>query len=382
MNYLTQNYNPQRITPKHSLRFPLSVSKIDGKFTQPVICDGLIFMSKAKVNVHAKDESLFQLHNENNEYPYVKGIFGGNSNSFLSEVTEGKIIELSCDNLQVLNEFDLGVTHSAKTISIGDFYILMYRKNRSRSFPLQVARKNFKDNSLLWQFQPENVISTFSVTEDNNFVVVADSKGTIYLLDINTGKVVWQQDVQSLGALTLAELNHRELPSLSLHDNLHIYKDTISLGYLFNYMVGIDLHTGELKWKKRIDYGVAYTTVDANGRQYYLASHSQASTLYIVNCKTGESIKEFIIDLSDEEIKNKFSSSVYSDVTTTHFFGVSQTGLLYAINLETGVMDWHYDLDSALVHNPFFICNNRLYITTTAGQFIFEGQGGYLFVQS
>jgi len=378
MNYLTQNYNPQRITPKHSLRFPLSVSKINEKLTQPVICEGYVYMSKARFNIHAKDESLFQLHNENNEYSFIKGIFGANSNSFLSEATGGKVVELSCDNLQVLNEFDLGVTHTAKTLSIDDFYILMCRKNRSRNFPLQVARKNFKDNFLLWQFKPENVLSTFSVTEDEKFLVVGDTSGCIYLLDIDTGNVLWQQDVQSLGALTLDELNHRELPSLSLHDNLHISKDTISLGYLFHYIVGIDLYTGKLKWKRRFETGVPNTVVSEDGRQYYLSSTSLQTKLFVMDCYTGESITEFTIDVSDEVIKNKIATSRYSDVTTTHYWGVSAKGLLYAINLDTGIMDWHYDLDSALVHNPFFICNNRLYITTSAGQFIFEGQGGYI----
>ena len=378
MNYLTQDYNPQRITPQHGLCFPLTVSSTNEKFTQAIICNANVYKLKPRVNIHSEDESTFFLRNENTDNSYIKGIFGANSYSLLSETTEGKVVELACDDLKMVGEFDLGVIHTANTISIDGFYILMCRKERSRSFPLQVARKNFKDDSLLWEFKPENVLSTFSVTEDKKFVVVGDSSGCIYLLDIDTGRVLWKQDVKSLGALTLAELNHRELPSLSLHDNLHIYKDTISLGYLFNYMVGIYLHTGELKWKKKIDYGVAYTTVDSNGRQYYLASHSQATTLYVIDCETGESIKEFSIDLSDDEIKSKFSSSVYSDVTTTHFWGVSQAGLLYAINLETGGMDWHYDLDSALVHNPFFICNNRLYITTSTGQFIFEGQGGYI----
>lgn len=145
-------------------------------------------------------------------------------------------------------------------------------------------------------------------------------------------------------------------------------------------MVGIDLHTGKLKWRRKfIAEDLAYTTVSDDGRQYYLVhtSGSKETVLYEIDCMTGESINELQVEL-DDKTKKKFSSSVYSDVTDTHFWGVTSLGLLYAINLATGAMDWRYELKGALTGSPFFICNNRLYIVTHTEQFIFEGAGGYI----
>lgn len=378
MDYLTQNFTPERILPIRKLAFPLVVHSNNEVLTQPVICGGNIYREKAGVCINVYEERDLTLKDSNDKKSVVKGVFGLNEKSMLSETKEGKVCEFLSSDLSLLGEFDLGVIHTARTVSCKQFYILMCRENRSRSFPLKVGRKNVNDDTLLWSFAPNKSLSSFSVAEDKSLVIVTDSSGGIYALDIGTGEVQWQKDVQSLGALTLAELNNSSLGNLSVFDNPHIYNDTIAMGYLFEYMVGIDLHSGELKWKRKFETEVSYTTVDIEGRQHYLSSNSRASTLFIVDSETGESIREFTLDLKTEEIKRKFTSSVYSDVTTTHFWGVSGKGLLYAINLESGEIDWHYDLEGSLSHNPFFICNNRLYISTLTEQFIFEGQGGYV----
>ena len=148
-------------------------------------------------------------------------------------------------------------------------------------------------------------------------------------------------------------------------------------GYVFEYLVGVEAATGELRWKRRTTAEVSWTACDADGVIYYLAACQGPATLHGVDSHTGETVLEIPVDAESAGVVDTLTSSLYCDVTDTHFWGVSHQSLLYAINLESGAVDWAYDLEGNVTHNPMIICNNRLYVSTFGEQCVVEGRGGF-----
>jgi len=380
VDYVTEQFNARRLVPKRELQLPLSVvQQSKDKHTPPKIKDGVLYKIKPRSSFNAYLEENISLVKTNEAKPFIKGTFGYTESSILAETKEGEIVEIDSTSLEINDKFDLGVLQSSLTIVCKGFYIVEYRDVRAHGEPIKIGRKNIHENQLAWGFEPVNTIKSFSVTEDERTVVVTDHRGGISSLDIETGNVLWQKDVDTSGILTDEEIEMKNQRGTGgIADNPHIYQDVLVMGYLFSYMIGLDMATGAVKWKKKSDgSNVGRLTVDDKGRIYYLGAWVRGNpvTLYTIDCLTGESIKETIVDHNEEDL---FDSAVYSDVTSTHFWGVTGPGFLYAINLKTGTIDWTYNLGNGLPHVPMFICNNRLYVQTLTEQFIFEGQGGYI----
>ena len=79
MNYETEDYNSQRITPVKELKCPLSIlDKIEEKFTPPVISNGIVYKVKARHYIGAYSEKNLSLLNTNESEPFIVGCFAFN----------------------------------------------------------------------------------------------------------------------------------------------------------------------------------------------------------------------------------------------------------------------------------------------------------------
>lgn len=383
MDYVTEQFNAQRVPPSRKLRLPLNaVQQNTDRLTPPKIKNGIIYKIKPRVSVNAYQEDNLSLTKTNEKKPFIIGVFGFTDNEMLVETKEKAVEKVNLRSLDIVGELDLGIIQSSQAFFCKNFFIVEYQDERTYGEPIKLGRKNINENKLAWGFEPVHTIKSFSVTDDERKVIVGDYRGGISTLDIETGKVLWQKDVDTIKVLTEKEIEEKnKYGAGKISDNLHIYKDIIVMGYLFNYIIGLDVATGSVKWKRKFDdSNVGKLAADDKGRVYFLdAWHKRnPAILYTVDCLTGESIKELMLDHDEVSVNENFSSATYSDVTSTHFWGVTSPGFLYAINLETGKIDWTYNLGNGLPHVPMFICNNRLYVQTLTEQFIFEGQGGYI----
>lgn len=374
MEYLTEDYSSNRTTPNHSLTLPLKRVGIEKYYPPPTIGLNRIFYINVNESLLVFSERSFELISTSIDIaPIVGATF--TETGVITELDDKSLCVIDNETLAIKTHLAEGSVFTSKMLITDIGFLVFRQEGEGWSAPLSLSLISKSCDKCYWSFFPEHPISGFAL--ENDQVVITDSMGGIYALDLLTGNIRWQQDVYSLKALTELELNFEGLRSLWVRDNPHIYHDTICFGYLFDYLIGVDLHTGTLKWKYKVDTSIRHTSVTANGHQYYVSSNSRGTKLAILDCRTGTLIREVSLTLPST-IKDKFTSSAYSDVTTTHFWGVSGKGLLFAINLETGNIDWSYDLEGNITENPFFICNNRLYITTFTEQFIFEGAGGYI----
>jgi len=381
MDYITEEFNGMRIVPERKLELPLNIIyQSKDRYTSFKIYKGVLYRAKSRQSLHAYNERDLSLIATNETKPFIAGLFGFSNNTMLCPTKNGKTCEIDTNNLNVLTELDLGVIFNSQTVVYHDFSLLTYRDDVTTRGHIKLGWKNNNENKLDWSFESDRVIKCFAINEDKSKVGLIETDGTITVLDALTGNTLWSKDVDNLGVLSTEELEWKTTRGLgAIANSLHIYRDQIICGYPYSYLISIDLLTGKLLWKRKNNTETLRLTVTDKGFVYYVDNYytkSETPKLLSVDCITGETSKEFELDI-DEKTRELFDAS-YSDVTTTHFWGASSKGFLYAINLKTGEIDWQYHLGFGMPGIPFFICNNRLYIRRVTEDFIFEGQGGYI----
>lgn len=198
MNFCMFDYGVNRITPIKSLSLPLEVRyKSNEKFTPPQIWNGQLYRIKARKFVELYCEISFESLQLNECEPYISGAFGFSEATFLVESKKGKICELSTTDGLNVAEFDLDVINSPKSIRVRDYYILMFQKDRAMVNSIGIGRKSDGDSKFSWKFQPTSTASGFALADDNKTLIVAEYKGGITALDVDTGSILWQKDVHT-----------------------------------------------------------------------------------------------------------------------------------------------------------------------------------------
>lgn len=372
MAYLTENYMADRLTPLHNLKLPLSKIGMDEMLTVPSIADGRVYFVQPAKHVRCVSEENFVEQNRSSGLNPIKGI---NYSPFglMTDLVGGASCLVDSDTLEEKVELASGVEFD-KTNAWTPSGLLV---NRYESEKLLLSLLNSRNGAVQWDFSPREVMSGYAVISDR--VVILDSVGGVYCINLDTGDILWEHDVQSIGVLTDTELKTDYLGMLSVSDNPHVIGNTITFGYLYDYLIGIDLSNGKLKWKHKVDTNTSYTTVTAEGVLYYFSPRTNVDdpVIHVINSESGEYANRMVLSLG-LELNEKISKCVYTDVTTTHFWCFCGDGFLAAINLETGTLDWSTDLEKRASHNPILISNNRLYIATADELVVMEGDGGYL----
>lgn len=382
MDYLTAFFNARRIVPIRELNLPLvEIGREKRDRPVPMIAGNRLLSCSKKAGLVIKDEKTFA-NIELPEYPRPVGILAVSRNSFMFQTELGnayRVLLNSLDVRQKCTEVFYYTTTGHDSVMNGGCSILHIQVGDGWLAPVHVARK---DNDLCeptWDFLPDVPNYRFSSTE--NEVIVHDPDGKIYVLDITTGEVRWSKSTEDLRAITSKET---QMPDKgSARDYPHIIDNkTIVVGSHLGYLLGVDLESSELIWKKKIEGNAWYPCVNEKGELYKLTGEWRRSAAILkLNARNGEIIEE--IDLTNDMVElgltDLLRDQVYGDVTETHFWGTTTHGLLFAVNLTTGRIDWHQVLGERIpFHNHFVICNNRLYMTTMNQLITFEGAGGYI----
>ena len=240
-----------------------------------------------------------------------------------------------------------------------------------------IARRENDKCKSTWEFTPESAMHYFGA--DNDKLIIQESSGQIHALDINTGKIFWSRTIDEFNLLTPEE-KQRSLTA-DAKDYPHILGDVIVLGSKAGYLIAVNLQNGELLWKHNLVGGSAFPAVTEDGKVYKFADFYAGTSVTVIDAYTGDVIKQLDVKKQAEDlgIYDLLSSQSYCDVTDTHFWGTTLKGLLFAVNLETGNIDFHHVLgDTIPIGDPFVICNNRLYMATMNHLITFEGEGGYM----
>jgi len=381
MNYLTVFFNERRIVPARSLRVPLCEINNEARICPlPLIYEGGIYTADKKNGLRARNEQTFEIARTADIEFQRAGIFAAGLTGMCVRSSSGNFHRVTWDTMdsEEICADSPYFWNGHDTFSRAGFSILDSKEGEGLRAPKYITRKELDECASTWEFKPDVPRTGFGASDD--FVVVQDVNGKIYVLDITTGEAIWSKSTEALGVLTADEIEMRDKGSA--RDYPHIIDGIIVVGSHLGYLLGIELETGNLLWKKKINSSASYPCVTEKGELYKLTGEwGQSATMLKLNASSGEIIEE--IDLTSDMIElgltNLLRDQVYGDVTETHFWGTTTHGLLFAVNLSTGKIDWHNIFDERIpFHDHFVICNNRLYMTTMNQLITFEGAGGYI----
>jgi outer membrane protein assembly factor BamB len=216
----------------------------------------------------------------------------------------------------------------------------------------------------------ESVTCAVDVTS-NRIVSVGDGF-VVSCLDLNSGAVCWQRRPVELGlswGVSYAGMRVNVYP--------HLFQGMVIVTMPGQKIVALALSDGGLAWQwsaaSDADPYSYHPCVTEDGEIFHIADGS----LYRIEAVTGEGEEVGRITLNGGAPGFEVHAA-FCDVTTTHVWGVTHLGVLYAVNRETAVIDWLTDLGAQYsLGHPFVLCNNRIYIETIEDQFVIHGGGGY-----
>ncbi len=385
MDYVTDSFTPERLLPNRKLALPLR-RNLKNKEHQswPTLLGGKLYTQKTYKNISCWDEKTLEILFVNDSERFIYGQFSVSNSSFLIGIEKdcGKMIcRVSTKTLDILNGFDIKILASSKSIANERYELLYCRfdgEEDGQRPPISLARVDRASSKVVWSFHPKRVVTGHAST--NEFVVLHDDK-EITALDLNNGEVLWQRPIT----------DYDFLPQRGIQDKgVFIFNDIVVIAIAAHEYIGLDIKSGDLLWKTERGFG-GYACVNSDGFLYRINHDFDDNSYWLwqINCRTGEIEKKLQLDLeqfsNDVGARACYTSRV--DVTQTHFWLGTGKGLLIAVNLETGDIDWHQNLGCTI--ERLVICNNRLYTATQdlsqlhlnkliSEMFIFDGVGGYI----
>ena len=245
---------------------------------------------------------------------------------------------------------------------------LLWSKNNTSPFNSQV--KIYNDNFFVIDF--ENVLKCFSLKDGkeiwsmktdqsfiksqkklsliiiNNVVYFNNSLGDISAVNINDGALIWQ--TPTLGSLLYDEQIFLKTSDL-IGDN-----DSIFFSNNKNEFFSLDIATGTLNWKQKINSSLRPTLIDD-----LIFSVSLEGFLFVIDKKSGN-----IIRVTD--IFNEFKSKQRSKIKPVGFivgskniYLTTDNGKLLIIDILTGKTISVLKIDRGKISRPF-VLNQNLYI--------------------
>jgi outer membrane protein assembly factor BamB/predicted phosphodiesterase len=249
---------------------------------------------------------------------------------------------------------------------------------------------DLKTGKLIWKFETGKSVLA-SPLIDGNVVFIGGSDNKFRAIDLLSGKLIWQFD---------SVKNFVETRAL-------VYDGKVYFGSWGNEFYALDKKTGKLIWKRskysnRMLSPAAVFPVAASGKIFIVAPDRYMTAL---DAQTGNETwnsKEFscreAIGISQDKklvyIKNMTEGdfcAFYADSASQKLawnckadfgyeicpspivedknliFVPTATGVIYAINKKTHVVEWKYKIANTLINNIFPAENNQLYATTMDG---------------
>lgn len=209
----------------------------------------------------------------------------------------------------------------------------------------------------------------------------------IFCLDKDNGRELW-----SINSEVFSSFLGVKNSDLRLIDSIAIRDDVAALWSESGNFFGVDLNTQEVKWKTPA-VGLYKFAEDHLGFVHAIHYKKNRDWLCKLDPVTGEVLHD--VKISGEiyqRVVNERPSVTHLEVTETHLWvswcalGAEKEGIIAAVNLKTGVIDWHEEIPVGVpLFSAFFICNNRLFFETVGGMnnpvrrsYVLNGEGGYI----
>lgn len=374
MNYATEYFYPNRIVPCRRFDLPgilvktwqgQSVSFVEGStlFCSVVADKSIVALDEAsleRTRVLFSSEELI-----GPPKAPVRGTF------LIQEAVGGNIFKLNVSAVsyetgsvhRLLNESPVGIDRG--TAELGGRYILLD--------PLDGwVAVDVASGDVRWRVSDAGEVVTFAADTVGGRIVSVANGFEIAGADLVSGTMVWKTRPSDLGLSW-----ERGYGAAETNVFPHIFGNTAIVAMPGQHIVALDLNTGDLVWRwsagDESDPYSYHPCVTEDGEIFHIAN----GMLYRLSAANGEGRAVGRITLNGSEPPFEVRA-VFCDVTTTHVWGVTDRGVLYAVNRDSANIDWHIDLKGTYpLGHPFVLCNNRIYVQTAESAFVIEGAGGY-----
>ena len=205
-----------------------------------------------------------------------------------------------------------------------------------------IWKKNYYSKSQ----KKQNPILIFQ--KDNETLIVADSIGKYYALDINSGKLLWEQKNTS-----------------PYNSQIKIYKDKFFITDYENTLRAYSIKNGKEIWKLRTENTLIRSqqklSIVINKKNIYF--NNSLGDISAVNMQTGELLwqRPTLSISSSEGIHNLANSELVLDSKNLYFSNNKNN--FYSIDINTGVINWQQTINSSLkptlVENFIFTVSNN-----------------------
>lgn len=285
---------------------------------------------------------------------------------------------------------DLAV--EAENISVPSVLILLSKISESRLlFSFWNSDKcyglfEFPSMNILWEHSNSDVITRGQVVFKDGLYII--HKRGIKKINIADGKLVWDISCKDWLAHPLLQQKLKKSPNIRT-ESTGIFADTLVLSLDVSFMVGIDIHTGNIRWL--VDaFGPQNLRITQDGIGWYFREGS----IYRLDVAKGELLAPIPVQFSPVLEKPAAASIGGFDMSTTHIIAdVSMrtsagytVGHIVGIRRDNGVCEWAVPIEGFVT--KLYLLNNRIYATGTfAGAdikvpssktLIIEGEGGYI----
>lgn len=413
MNYIVKEFNSLRLLPARKLRLPLK--QISDRNVSSIV-NGKCVISNNRIGVTLFDEKtnidILKYHTPESYYCS----HGYSINGFLITDNNGTIYSYEYNNPEPTSFIEnIGIyflngeshwvddSHSIHMYGsggvkrdriIGDKYICLF---------------DWSKKEIVWKVKPEANIFGYAVGQGKLVYQAGMDDGRVYCLDVLTGETCWVKSPNDIVVYSDEENERYDRWQKAISGNPSIYENLVIVGMPFFRIVAIDIVSGEKAWEYKLSwdkyseplfsiqsrpYEMAVTEC---GRVYRIESadvvcgydkHCNRLFLIELDATTGNLIHRLEIMAPEGDLQSSILDSLkkemtfgqerYCDVSDSHYLTSFEGGLIMAVNLKTGVVDWHTILPTGTPFGPFFILNNRFYISTGRNSYVFEGDGGYI----
>lgn len=257
-----------------------------------------------------------------------------------------------------------------------------------------------------WSYQTKNGIKNQMVISEG-IIIATDVQGFVYALDIETGKIVWEKDLNynRLPALisgavandnvvytgfgnTLSAIDTRtgktlwinqewnggqgSTPTMTIAGNILITSSN------WGALYGHEIKTGKLAWK-RGDSGLRFRNGNVLYKENTLwvaENDGNDGTVHLLDPETGKTIKTI-----NTYMNNK--STTTPVVTDTNIFVAGSDPGIASIDRKTGKKIWEYEVLPAIFYTPQYFSDQQRSIESTpilAGdELIFGAMDGWVY---
>jgi outer membrane protein assembly factor BamB len=252
-----------------------------------------------------------------------------------------------------------GPVASSPVISNGIVYVGSYDR--------YLYAINESDGKQLWAFKTQGRITSSPAVHAGR-VFFASYDGNLYALDARTGEQLWKFAFQGEHRFTAPHL-HGSVPAAEFMPDPFdfflssptIVEETLYVGSGDGYVYALNVESGTLRWKFKTGNVVHATPTVDNGTVYI---GSWDSYFYALDAKTGEQRWRFKTG-EDPDIYNQVgiqSSAVLSAGLVV--FGCRDANV-YALNAATGEKAWSFANDGSWVISTPVAKDGMLYFATS-----------------